>query len=253
MPAIKKEIFDTLSDGQTVSLYTLRNTKGNELKVTDYGARVVSLRFRNKNFENKFMFVGHESATDYEKDNSNLGIVYVDSDDYLAKKIWNAEQTIEGVKLSIKDGDKEISVIYSISNDNEVSIIYEGRGIEDITTMIPFNSDVLIDPKFKVYTENYDGSSTGSWAIIDKPAIVEMELGMFGFDIGCPIDWLNSGLKNAADIVSETADMTINMYATQNNIQIDSIDGGFAIKTSGTKRDNGVIKAQTVYVFKNKS
>ena len=221
-------------------IYTLRNVKGNELKVAAKGAKIVSLRLRNKNFENKFI-VNSDSKT------------YINGSADYDEKTWTAEQITEGVKFSLKDNNKEIFITYSISNDNEVSITYEGSGIEDITTAVPFNGEVLIDPKFKVYTENYDGENTGSWTIIDKPAIVEMELGMFGFDIGCPIDWLASGLKNAADIISETADMTVNMYATQNNIQIDSINGGFAIKTSGTKHDNGVIKAQTVYVFKNKS
>ena len=45
MPSIKKE----------GSIWTLRNTKGNELKVTDVGARVVSLRFRDKDFKNQFV------------------------------------------------------------------------------------------------------------------------------------------------------------------------------------------------------
>ena len=253
MPAIKKENFGTLSDGQAASVYTLRNTKGNELKVTDYGARVVSLRFRNKKFENKFMLIGHENVADYEKDDKNLGVVYVDGNAQFANKIWSAEQTIEGVKLSIKDGDKEIAVIYSISNDNEISIKYEAKGIEDVTTCVPFSADVLADSDFKIYSDEFKGGNSGSWQLIDKPAVVEMELGMFGFDIGCPIDYLDAGLKNAADINSDVAGMTLKMYATQDTVQVDSIDRGFTIKTSGTKINNGVIKSQTVYVLKNKS
>ena len=251
MPAIKKESFGTLSDGQAASIYTLRNTKGNELKVTDYGARIVSLRFRNKAFENKFVLIGHENAAEYEKDDKNLGVVYVDGSDHLAKKIWNAEQIVEGVKFSIKDGDKDISVIYSISNDNEISIKYEAKGVEDVTTSLAFSADVLADPNFKIYSDDFKGGNSGAWPIIDEPAVVEMELGMFGFDIGCPIDYLDAGLKNAADIVSDSANMLLKMYATQDKVHVDSIDGGFAIKTSGTKNDNGVIKSQTVYILKN--
>ena len=253
MPAIKKESFGTLSDGQAVSIYTLRNTKGNELKVTDYGARVVSLRFRNKNFENKFVLIGKENASECEKDDKNLGVVYVDDSDHLSKKIWNAEQSVEGVKFSIKDGDKEISVLYSISNDNEISIKYEAKGIDDVTTSMAFSGDVLANPDFKIFSDEFKGGSNGAWAIIDKPAEVEMELGMFGFDIGCPIDYLDAGLKNAADIVSEAENIALKMYATQNKVHVDNIDGGFAIKTSGTKSDNGILKSQTVYVLKNKN
>ena len=45
MPSIKKE----------GSVWTLRNTKGNELKVNELGARIVSMRFRNKDFKNCFL------------------------------------------------------------------------------------------------------------------------------------------------------------------------------------------------------
>ena len=37
MATIKKESFGKLSDGRAVELYTLRNTKGTEVKVTTYG------------------------------------------------------------------------------------------------------------------------------------------------------------------------------------------------------------------------
>ncbi|MBO4779663.1 MAG: hypothetical protein J5497_03400, partial [Selenomonadaceae bacterium] len=49
MPSIKKE---TVGEA---SVWTLRNTKGNELKVTDRGARLVSMRFRDKSFTNRFL------------------------------------------------------------------------------------------------------------------------------------------------------------------------------------------------------
>ena len=42
MATIKKESFGKLSDGREVELYTLRNTKGTEVKVTTYGARLVA-------------------------------------------------------------------------------------------------------------------------------------------------------------------------------------------------------------------
>ena len=250
MPAIKKENFGTLSDGQTASIYTLRNNKGNELKITDYGARVVSLRFRNKDFENKFVLVGHDKITDYEKD--NLGVVYVDGNDQLSKKIWNAEQIVEGVKFSIKDGDKEVIVIYSISNDNEISITYEAKGVNDVTSQLTFSGEVLTDPNFKIFSDDFKGEKSGEWTLIDKPAEIEFVEGMFGFDIGCPIDYFDAGLKNAAVITSDPANMLLEVYANQNKIHVDNVDGGFAIKTSESKSDGGVLKSQTVYILKNK-
>lgn len=255
MPAIKKESFGKLADGREATLYTLRNNKGNEVKVTDFGARLVSWRFRDLNFANKFVLIGKNSAAEYEADDKDLGVVYVDGKSDLADKIWNAEAFVEGVKFSIEDGDKKITVIYSVSNDNELSIKYEASGgVEDVSTKAVFSGDALTAPDFKIFSDEFKSiDEKDSWALIDRPAEVEMELGMFGFDIGCPIDYLDAGLKNGADILSEANKMLLKMYATQDNVHVEKFDDGFAIKTSGSKKtDDGVIKSQTVYVLKNR-
>ena len=88
MANIKKESFGKLSDGREVQVYTLRNNKGNELKVTDFGARIVSLRFRDKNFTNKFVVKTFSKVGDCEN-NFDAGIVLVDGGTDFAKVIWN--------------------------------------------------------------------------------------------------------------------------------------------------------------------
>ena len=75
---------------------------------------------------------------------------------------------------------------------------------------------------------------------------------MFGYDFGCPIDYYDAGLKNAADIFSESASILIQAYASQNKLHVAEIDGGFTIKTSDTKIVDGKIQSQTVYIFKNR-
>ena len=255
MPTIKKESFGKLKGGQEATLYTLRNNKGNEVKVTDFGARIVSWRFRNADFENKFILIGHKTAADYEADDKELGVVYVDGKSDLADKIWSASEHVEGVTFSITDGDRKIAVTYSVSNDNELSIKYEASGgVEDVSTKMVFSGDALTAPDFKVFSDDFKSVDDKMWKLIDKPAEVEMELGMFGFDIGCPIDYLDAGLKNCADIFSAADKLLLNMYATQDNVHVEKLPDGFAIKTSGTKKtDNGEIKSQTVYVLKNRS
>ena len=254
MPAIKKESFGKLKNGEEAHIFTLRNNKGNEVKVTDFGARIVSWRFRNAAFENKFVLVGHKSVAEYESDDKDLGVVFVDGKSHLADKIWNAEQTLEGVKFSIDEGGKKISVIYSVSNDNELSIKYEAHGdVDDVSTRVVFSGDALSAPDFKVFSNDFKSIDDGKWALIDRPAEVEMELGEFGFDIGCPIDYLDGGLKNGADIFSAVDKLLLKMYATQDNVHVEKLPDGFAIKTSGSKKtDDGVIKSQTVYVMKNR-
>ena len=221
MANLKKESFGELSDGREATLYTLRNNKGNELKVTNYGARIVSVRFRDKDFQNKFMIKGYSEVAAYENDDANVAqstksvVVYIDETNEFDKILWDAEKIIEGLKLTTEVDGKSAEIIYSISNDNEISIKYNTKGIEDISTQLIFSADALKDSNISVYDEaKSKGKIEGKnvYSIIDEPAVVEMEVGMFGYDPGCPIDWIESGLKNAADIVSEAADITMNIF-----------------------------------------
>lgn len=254
MPSIKSATFGKLSDGREATLYTLRNVDGNELKVTNYGARVVSMRFRNKDFENKFILKGYDEVKGYEKD-SETGIVYIDDTKAFDNIFWDAEKIVEGLKLTAEVDGKSVEIIYSLSNDDEISIKYSAKGVEDVSTQLVFNADALPDPEISVYDEaKSKGKIAGkkTYAIIDKPAVVEMEVGMFGYDPGCPIDWIDAGLKNAADVVSEKAAISMNIFATQNNLHVEKVKGGFAFRTSGTKATDGEIKSQTVYFLKNR-
>ena len=233
MPSIKKE-----TAGEA-TVYTMRNTKGNELKVSDLGARIVSMRFRDKNFKNQSLL----------KDDA--GNVFVDGGADFAKIIWQAEETLEGMKFSAQVGSKSATITYSLSNDNEISIKYEASGIDDISTEMIF---ALPDVDFRACQkdaawEKLDAKKTYP---ITQPAEVEMELGMFGYDPGCPIDYLDAGLKNAANVFCEATEIDLIVYATQNEVQAQAVDGGFAIKTSGSNAADSKIKAQTVYMIKNR-
>ena len=224
MPAIKKE----------GTVWTLRNTKGNELKINEFGARLVSMRFRNKDFKNCFLL----------KDEASF--VLVDGGEDFANIAWQGEETLEGVKLSATLGGKSATVTYSISNDNEISIKYESAGIEDISTLMTFSAETLPEIEIRACQkgaawEKIDGEKVYP---VTEPAEVEMELGMFGYDPGCPIDYLNAGLKNAANLTS-AAGIDIIIYATQDKIQAQAVEGGFALKTSGNS-------GQTVYMIKNR-
>ena len=232
MPAIKKE-----TSGEA-TIWTLRNTKGNELKVTDLGARVVSMRFRDKDYKNHFLL----------KDDG--GNVLVEGADF-SKILWQAEQLIEGVKFTAQADGKTVSVLYSVSNDNEISITYEASGVADVSTEMTFT---LPDSNFRACQKGaaWEKFSDEKVYPVTEPAEVEMELGMFGYDPGCPIDYLDAGLKNAANIFCEQLSIDVIVYATQDEIHARAIDGGFAIKTGGSKAVDGKIKSQTVYMIKNR-
>lgn len=229
MPSIKKEPF-----GES-TVYTLRNTKGNELKVTDLGARVVSMRYRDKNFTNRFLFKVDEAA----------GRVLIDGSPVLADSIWQSEELIEGVRFSAELDDKSIAVTYSLSNDNEISIKYEATGVKDVSTEIIF---ALPDVAFRACQKGAAWEKVADEKVypVTEPAEVEMELGMFGYDPGCPIDYLDGGLKNAANLYAEDASIDIIIYATQDEIHAAGVDDGIALHTSGSA------SGQTVYMIKNR-
>ena len=237
MPSFKKE-----QVGEA-SVWTLRNTKGNELKVTDLGARLVSMRFRDKNFTNRFLL----------KDDA-AGAILVDGGNDFAKIAWQAEETLEGLKLSAQVDGKSATVTYSVSNDNEISIKYEATGIDDISAQVIFSAEALPDADVRACQKGADWEKFGDEKVfpVTEPAEVEMELGMFGYDPGCPIDYLDAGLKNAANIYSDAASIDVIVYATQNEIHAAQVEGGYALKTSGSKAADGKISGQTVYMIKTR-
>ena len=172
MAVIRKENFGKLSDGREVELYTLRNTKGTEVKVTTYGARLVSWRIMGKAAKFVDVVLGYEDAAAYEKDTTSMGgvvgrhanriaggKVVINGQEYqldlntgsrqqnhihggtkgFHNELWQAEEVYEGVKLTYhsNDGDAgypgnmDVTVIYSLSNDNELSIQYEAVSDKD--------------------------------------------------------------------------------------------------------------------------
>ena len=219
---------------QEGSVWTIRNTKGNELKVSEDGARVVSMRFRDKDFTNRFLI----------KDSA----VFVDG--VASDVTWQGEKLFEGVKFTAEINGKPVTVIYSLSNDNEISIRCEADGVADISPQLIFSGEVLPDVDFRSCEKGaaWGKISDAKTYPVTEPAEVMMEVGMFGYDPGCPIDYLDAGLKNAANLFCDAASIEIIAYSTQNNITAESVEGGFALKVDG-KFDG---KAQTVYMIKNR-
>ena len=240
MAHIKKEAPITILEGITADVYTLRNNKGTSIKVLTYGARLISWKFLGKDYT----FVDVLANADVS---DNRGAI-VSSEKDLTKEIWNAEVTYEGLKL-VQLG---ATVIYSLSNDNELSIKYESHTAA-LTNHLVFNSDVLKDPKIKIFSDEFKGEHQAltsdydfSWNIRDKAAEVEMELGQFGYDPTCPIDYLDAGLKNAAEIHSTDAGILLQVFETELPLKIASVKGGFLVETGG------MTQGQAVYVLKSR-
>ena len=72
---IKKTLFGKLDDGREVFLYTLKNNTGAEVKIINYGARVVSLTMPDRNGNFADIVTGYDSLKDYINDNSFFGAI----------------------------------------------------------------------------------------------------------------------------------------------------------------------------------
>lgn len=103
---IVKEEFGQLSDGRTAHLFTLTNESGIEVKITNYGGIIVSLKTpdQNGNFEN--IVLGFDNLEDYLGDHPYFGALI----GRYGNRIANGKFEHNGTEyeLSINDGDHHL-------------------------------------------------------------------------------------------------------------------------------------------------
>ena len=157
--------FGKTGDGREAKLYTIANGKGVKAMITDYGATLVKLLIPDDKGEVKDVVLGFDDVTGYENCDSYIGatigpnsnrignsrfsidgIEYrladndggnnLHSDDNLGfhRQMFEAEVLDNGVKFTVKSddmvmgfpGNKTASVTYTLSDDNELKLEYEG-------------------------------------------------------------------------------------------------------------------------------
>jgi aldose 1-epimerase len=74
-PTMTKEPFGKLPDGTAIDLYTLRNSKGFEAMITNYGGFIVSLKAPDKNGKLADVVLGHDSLEGYLKQPGFMGCI----------------------------------------------------------------------------------------------------------------------------------------------------------------------------------
>ena len=70
-----KEIFGKLSDGREISLFTLKNKNGMEIRVSDYGAVLVNVFVPDKNGEKRDVVLGYDNPQGYENGDKFFGAI----------------------------------------------------------------------------------------------------------------------------------------------------------------------------------
>ena len=72
-PAVAEAAFGTLDDGEKVTLYTLSNPSGAEVRIINYGAIVVSLKVPGKDGKLRDVVLGYDDLAGYVKDKDFFG------------------------------------------------------------------------------------------------------------------------------------------------------------------------------------
>ncbi len=175
--------FDTIVDGKPIKLYVLKNINNMEVAITNYGARIVSIRVpdRNNKFDN--VVLGLPSIKAYLVDNMYLGAVVGRYANRLAKGkykidgkefnapvnngvnalhgglkgfhhvVWTAYYTESSLKLNYiaADGEEgypgklEVAVTYSLTDKNELKIEYQG--FTDKSTIVNISNHAYFNLK----------------------------------------------------------------------------------------------------------
>jgi aldose 1-epimerase len=103
---VTKESFGKTSDGQQVDLYILRNTRGAEAKITNYGAIVTSLKVPDRNGKFDDVVLGFKDFDSYLKNDPYFGAIVGRYGNRIAKGRF----TLNGVeyKLATNNGENHL-------------------------------------------------------------------------------------------------------------------------------------------------
>ena len=72
-PSVTEAAFGVLEDGGKVTLYTLTNAAGAEVRIINYGAIVVSLKVPDREGTLRDVVLGYDDLAGYVKDKAFLG------------------------------------------------------------------------------------------------------------------------------------------------------------------------------------
>jgi aldose 1-epimerase len=155
-------------NGKQIYLYTLKNENGAEVKITNFGASVVSLKITDRNGKFEDVVTGYDSLEGYVNGTSFFGATVgrygnrigkgkfsIDGEEYqltindgqnhlhggtkgFYKAVWedesikNTDETSVILTYVSPDGEEgypgtvNMSIIYSLTKDNALKIVYEG-------------------------------------------------------------------------------------------------------------------------------
>ncbi len=101
--SIQKEEFGKTPDGKTVNLFTVKNANGVELKVSEFGATLVSLKVPDREGNFKDIILGFDNLEGYVNDATFQGIIA----GRYANRIAKGKFTLDGKEYTLATNDGE--------------------------------------------------------------------------------------------------------------------------------------------------
>jgi aldose 1-epimerase len=261
---VMKEDFEVMHEGKQVGLFTLKNSNGMIVQITNYGGKIVSIIVPDKDGNFADVCLGYESAAQYIDGIASLGatmgrvtnrianaqFVLNDTTYQLAKnngehtihggakgfrfKVWDARQIDDHtVELSYFSADGEegfpgnlnVSVQFTVTDENELKLQYAAT--TDRTTVINFTNHAFF---------NLAGEGSGDilhhelivnakqYTPVDATAIPTGEIASV---TGTPLDFTE--MTRIGDRIDEDFDQLKHVGGYDHNYVIDKSPGEMAL------------------------
>ncbi|NCB93733.1 MAG: galactose mutarotase [Clostridia bacterium] len=273
---VERQEFGKTKDGQTISLFTVTNDHGMVMKVTDFGAVLVSVLVPDKTGNLKDVVLGYEKGEDYQVNKPHFGSTIgrngnrIDQAAFLlnGKKVqltanenenslhsgpngfeymmWDAKPTENGVtfKHHSPDGEQgfpgnfDIKVTYTLTDDNGVEIHYEGTSDQDTVANMTNHSYFNLNGAGSgcVNDQIMQLNASVYTPVIDSKSIPTGELAPVA---GTPMDFTQAkAIGKEIDADFEQLQLT---GGYDHNFVLDKEDGTFGLMAKAYSETTGIV------------
>ena len=172
--------FDTVIDGDSVKLYTLKGDNGMEVCITNYGGRVVSLMVPDKDGKLVDVVLGFDNIAQYMEKTTDYG----SSVGRYANRINMGKFTLDGVEYQLKQNDKHGGRDHCLHGGGDtgwMNQVYKAEQIDSTTLKLTieakdgedgngFPGNVVAITTYKIVNGN---TLDITWeATTDKPTVI---------------------------------------------------------------------------------
>ncbi|MEL7339964.1 MAG: family 16 glycoside hydrolase, partial [Bacteroidota bacterium] len=171
--ALDESAFEGSIKGQDISLYRLQNEAGMQALISNYGARLVSLRYPGANEQADELIVNLPSLKAYQQDESKLGAL----SGMFVNRVWQVEdQSEQSLKLRYQEGNGPFCEIkIQLTAEGKLQLDYQSLGPQSLMqNHIQFlrrgpQGRWLINEPVASQFYPYEAKTEQEFAIINRP------------------------------------------------------------------------------------